>query len=477
MGNIIVPGATDPRTDPDNIRAFDALMRTSFSFFTRRVFMELNPGTDYQHNWHVDLMCEYLDAVMNGEIRRLLITIPPRYMKSIVVSVAFPAWVLGHDSTRQLLCASYTNDLAIKLNVDTRNVIESEWYRRAYPTVQMASDQNEKGYFRTTTGGHRKATTVGSSRIGFGGDFLIFDDPLNPKKAASKVERESANDWFDQSFFTRQNNKKTAAIIGVMQRLHEMDMVGHLVKKGGYELLSIPAVAERRTVISYGKVNVVREAGDILHPAREGPTEIEEAKITLGTAAFSAQYQQNPTPADGEIFNLKWFRYYREAPEFIRIIQSWDTAFKAEKLNDPSVCTTWGETTHGYYLLDVWRNRVIYPELKRTAMALAGKWNPSAILIEDKASGQSLIQDLNSETALPIIPIEPEGDKLTRASVVSPTVEAGRCYLPENAQWLHDFLMEMATFPNGEHDDQVDSVTQLLSWIKAPKMTYHIGSL
>lgn len=475
MGNIIVP--KDARTDPDKIAAFNALMRTSFSHFTRRVFMELNPGTDYQHNWHIDLMCEYLDAVLQGEIRRLLITIPPRYMKSIVVSTAFPAWVLGHDSTRQILAASYANDLAIKLNVDTRNVVESEWFRRAYPNFQMATDQNEKGYFRTTTGGHRKATTVGSSRIGFGGDILIFDDPLNPKKAASKVERESANSWFDQSFYTRQNNKKTAAIVGVMQRLHQKDLVGHLMEKGGYTLVSIPAVAEKQTIISYGKVNLTREAGDILHPAREGPTEIEEAKITLGTAAFSAQYQQNPTPADGEIFKLSWFRYYREAPEFIRIIQSWDTAYKADKLNDPSVCTTWGIANNGNYLLDVTRERLIYPDLKVKVMALAGKWNPSAILIEDKASGQSLLQDLGRETSLPVIPIEPEGDKLTRASVISPTIEAGRCYLPESAPWLHDFLTELATFPNCDNDDQVDSVSQMFSWIKKPKMTYHIGSL
>lgn len=465
----------DPKRNADNIAAMNALMRQSFQFFTRRVFAELNPGTPYLHNWHIDLMCEYLDAVMRGEIRRLLINIPPRYMKSIVVSTAFPAWVLGHDPSRQILAASYANDLAVKLNVDTRNVLESEWYRRAYPTLQLATDQNEKGYFRTSLSGHRKATTVGSSRIGFGGDVLIFDDPLNPKKAASKKERESANDWFDQSFYTRQNNKKTAAIVGVMQRLHEKDLTGHLLAKGGWEHLNIPAIAEKRTIITYGKIKVVREAGDILHPDREDVAEIEDAKINLGSAAFSAQYQQNPSPADGEIFKLEWFRSYREAPDFITIVQSWDTAYKDKQLNDPSVCTTWGETTHGYYLLDVWRKRVKYPDLKRTAIALAGKWNPSAILIEDKASGQSLIQDLQTETAFPIITIAPNGDKLTRASIVSPTIEAGRCYLPANAPWLHDFTMELITFPKGETDDQVDSVTQFFNWKKAPKAAPYIG--
>lgn len=471
------PEGYNPREDPKRIEAFNALMRTSFPHFFQRVFKQMSPATEFLPNWHIDLMGEYLAAVTRGELRRLIINIPPRYAKSLIVSTAWPAHVLGHKPSTQFLAASYSDKLANEFNVKTRDVMQSEWYRRAFPDVQLAPDQNEKGYFKTTVNGHRFATSVGASSIGFGGDIIIVDDPLSPKKAASKVERESANDWFDQSLYTRMNNKKTAAIVLVMQRLHQTDLTGHLIEKGGWEHLNIPAIAEKKTIISYGKVSVVREPGDLLHEAREGSAEIQEAKISLGTAGFSAQYQQNPTPADGDIFKLDWFREYREPPVFIRIIQSWDTAYKAEMLNDPSVCTTWGETLNGYYLLDVFRRRLIYPDLKRNVMALVAKYAPSVILIEDKASGQSLIQDLKGESALPVIAITPEDDKLTRASVVSPLVESGRIYIPKHAQWVHDYLTEMTTFPNAENDDQVDSTTQMLNWVKTPKSKIHMGSL
>ncbi len=470
-------GLTKMPAAPTDADAFSALMRTSLPWFTRRVFRHLNPETEYLHNWHIDLIGEYLEAVINGEIRRLNINMPPRYMKSIICNVALSAWVMGHRPSIQVLAASYADELALKFNTETRDVIQSEWFRRAFPTLQMATDQNEKGYFRTTLNGHRKATSVGTSRIGFGGNLLIVDDPLNPKKAMSQVERDSANNWFNQSFYTRMNNKKKDAIIVVMQRLHENDLSGQLIKDGGWENLNIQAIADTHQIISYGKVTVERQAGDILHPDREGTVELEEAKVRLGTQGFSAQYQQKPTPADGEIFSLAWFRRYRETPEFIRVVQSWDTAYKPDQINDPSVCTTWGEAINGYYLLDVWRSRVAYPELKRRFMALAAKWLPSAILVEDKASGQSIIQEFKNDTTLPVIAIEPEGDKLTRASVCSPKVEAGRLWLPDRAPWLHDFEQEMIQFPNGDNDDQVDSVSQFLNWASTKKGTVRVGVL
>lgn len=460
-----------------DLEAFDSLMRTSFRHYVRKVFNTVSPGSTYLHNWHVDLMAEYLQAVLDGDLTRLIINIPPRYMKSIAVSIAFPSYVIGQDPSRQILAASYSADLAMKFSTDTRLVCESDWYQRVFPGFQMAGDQNQKSFFATRKRGHRVATSVGTSRIGFGGDYLIVDDPLNPKEAASKAQREAANEWFRQSFYTRMNDKKTAAIIVVMQRLHEKDLTGVLLEDNIYEHLVIPAVAESKTIINFRGLHIEREPGDILHPEREGPKQIEEAKISLGSIGFAAQYQQQPAPAEGALFKLAWFRRYREKPEFIRIIQSWDTAFKPGQLNDPSVCTTWGETLTGYYLLDVFRDRLIYPDLKRTAMSLAAKWIPSVILIEDKASGQSLIQDLQRETALPVIGLDPEGDKMTRASVVSPSVEAGRVYLPETAPWLHDYQNEMIVFPNVDHDDQVDSTTQFLKWVSKRTFEPRIRSL
>lgn len=462
---------------PSDADAFSALMRESLPFFTRRVFKHLNPDTPYLHNWHIDLIGEYLMALYRGEILRLVINMPPRYMKSICCNTAFSAWLLGHKPSTQVLTATYADDLALKFNTETREIIQSEWYRRAFPNLQIAPDQNEKGYFRTTRHGHRKATSVGTSRIGYGGDFLIVDDPLNPKKAASDTERQAGIDWFNQSFYTRTNNKKTARILVVMQRLHKGDLSGVLLEDPRWQHLNIQAIAESHQIISFGNVTVERQPGDILHPAREGPAEMEEAKTRLGTQGFSAQYQQQPTPSDGDIFNENWFKEYDEPPAFIRIVQSWDTAYKAKQINDPSVCLTFGETANGYYLLDVWRDRVQYPQLKREFLRMAAKWQPKAILVEDKASGQSLIQEFNQDTTLPIIKITPEDDKLTRASVISPKIEAGRLHVPKNKPFMHDFMQEMIQFPNGDHDDQVDSLSQFLNWASQHKNTPRIRRL
>ena len=257
-----------------------------------------------------------------------------------------------------------------------------------------------------------------------------------------------------------------------MQRLHERDLTGHLLAKGGWTHLCLPAEAERKTVIDFGGLRVTRRPGELLHPAREDAREIARAKRELGAYAFVAQYQQRPAPLDGGIVKPAWFKRYRVAPANpLRIVQSWDTAHKAAAINDPSVCGTWAETETGFYLIDVVRQRLEYPALKRAAISLAAKWRPDAVLIEDKASGQSLIQDLRAETRLPVIAQRPEADKLTRMSAVSPAIEAGRLFLPENAAWLADYEAELATFPNAAHDDQVDMTSQFLRWATARRGT------
>jgi predicted phage terminase large subunit-like protein len=450
----------------DEARLLDAVLRQDLASFTAKAFHTVDPGTRYLDNWHIRLVCEHLEACARGEITRLVINVPPRHMKSICVSVAWPAWLMGHDPTARVMAASYSRALSVKHAQDCRLVVGAPWYRRIFPGVRLAADQNEKHKFVTTARGHRIATSVGGSATGEGADVLIVDDPHNPRQAASERQRAAALDWFDQTFSSRLNDKRRGVIVVVMQRLHEADLTGHLLAKGGWRHLCLPAEAERRTVIDYGGTRVVRRAGELLHPAREGRAEIARAKRELGAYGFAAQYQQRPAPAGGGIVKLEWFRRYRTAPANPRrIIQSWDTAHKASALNDPAVCGTWAETDTGYYLLDVMRRRMEYPALRRCATGLAEKWSPDAILIEDKSSGQSLIQDLRAETALPVIAVRPESDKLTRMSSVSPAIEAGRVFLPGHAAWLPDYEAEMTSFPNTVHDDQVDMTSQFLRWI------------
>jgi len=457
----------------DKVRVFDALMRQDLSSFIQKTFATVDPGTKYLHNWHVDLIAAYLQACTDREIKRLIINIPPRYLKSIAVSVAWPAWVLGHNPSAKFLASSYSDKLALKHSVNTRLMIQSPTYKRVFPNVRLVKDQNEKSKFITTARGFRIATSTGGTATGEGGDFLIVDDPHDPRRAESSVEREKALDWFDQTFYSRLDDKKDGVIVVVMQRLHEKDLSGHLLAQGGWEHLKIPAIAESKTVIDFGGIGKTRAPGDILHPEREGEHEIAKTKKALGTYGFSGQYQQEPVPAEGGMIKKPWVNRYKTPPANpIRIVQSWDTAYKPGQLNDPSVCTTWAETKPAYYLLDVWRDRVEYPRLKSAAKSLAAKWNPSAILIEDKASGQSLIQELRETTKLPVVAITPEGDKLTRMFAQSAKFEAGRVYVPESAPWVPDYEKELFAFPLAEHDDQVDSTSQFLGWVANNQQSY-----
>lgn len=454
-------------TRPTKAEALDALLRTRLAAFTQKTFRTVDPGAQYLHNWHIDLISEYLEACTKRQIKRLIINVPPRSLKSISVSVAWPAWLLGRNPSEQLLAASYAEMLALKHSVDCRLVMQSDWYRRVFPSVILTGDQNEKRKFVTTARGQRFATSVGGTATGEGGQILIVDDPLNPLQAASEVMRTAANTWFDQTFVSRLNDKENGVIVVVMQRLHADDLTGHLLAKGGWEHLCIPGVAEVKTVIDFGRVKVTREPGDVLHPARESREAIDRQKIEMGSYAFAGQYQQRPAPAEGGILKLHWFgRYDKPEEKYNRIVQSWDTAYKKGAHNDPSCCLTFGERDDGHDLLHAMVGRMEYPELKATMMRHAGEWNADAVLIEDKASGQSLLQDVRKETQLPLIAIEPHGDKITRAVAVSAMIEAGKVRLPRHAAWLTDFEGEIMHFPNGTHDDQVDGLSQYLDWIR-----------
>jgi predicted phage terminase large subunit-like protein len=450
----------------------NALIRQDLSSFIAKTFSCVDPSTEYLHNWHIDLLADRLEKAACGKITRLIINIPPRSLKSVCISVAWPAWLLGNDPSAKIMAASYSQILSLKHSLDCRLVMTSPWYKEIFPDVAIAADQNEKFKFVTTARGFRFATSVGGTATGEGGDFLIVDDPHNPLQAASDVQRQNAIDWFGQTFMTRLNNKKKGVIVVVMQRLHVEDLTGHLLGKGKqWEHLCLPAIAPKRVTYSFYDQKKIRKAGEFLHKEREGKFEIERAKEDLGSYAFAAQYQQSPVLIEGGMVNLDWFCRYNDAPDLGRIVQSWDTAIKAGRGNDFSVCTTWKETDTGYYLLDVLSRKMEYPELKRAVLSLAEKFNPDSILIEDKASGQSLLQDLRKETKLAVLAIMPSKDKLSRFAAVTAMIEAGRVWLPNHASWLVDFESEIMGFPSLPHDDIVDSTSQFLNWVRERKQS------
>jgi predicted phage terminase large subunit-like protein len=284
----------------------------------------------------------------------------------------------------------------------------------------------------------------------------------------SDTKREAVKQWFNNTLYSRLDSKRDDVIILIMQRLHIDDLVGHVLIAEDWVHLDLPAIADEPRTIPTGDNEVHhREIGDVLHPGREPRETLDRIKETIGSQNFSAQYQQAPVLPGGAMIKKAWFRFYREPPKQSgnRIIQCWDTASKDGELNDYSVCTTWLVDGKDYYLIDVFRRRLEYPDLKRQVIKEAQRHGAKTVLIEDTGSGTHLIQELQRGNSVRPIGCKPKGDKVTRMSAQSAKIEAGQVYLPERAPWLEDFLVEMMQFPQGRHDDQVDSVSQFLTWI------------
>lgn len=419
------------------------------------------PG--YQPAPHHLMLASKLEAVERGELTRLMVFMPPRHGKSMLTSEFFPAWYLGRHPDRSVISATYSQELASDFGRKVRNLTEAPLHRAAFPKGRMSVDSTAAHRFNTDSGGAYYAVGRGGSITGRGGHLFVIDDPLKDRaEAESDTIREAAKAWYRSVARTRL--QPGGAIVMVLTRWHDDDLAGWQLREHmheGWEVLSLPAIAEPGDALG-------RAEGESLWPDQYPIEALKSIKAALGTYEWSALYQQRPVPAEGAIFKLAWFEANRyDAPQanYKRIVQSWDTGQKAADRNDPSVCTTWGESETTYDLLHVWRDRVEYPALRRIAESLSLEWKPNAVLVEDKSSGQSLVQDLKASTKLPVIPREPEGDKIIRAMSVSPMCEAGRVRLPRVASWLPDLEHELARFPSGTHDDQVDSISQALTYM------------
>src|SRR5271155_2125568 len=452
--------------------SYDDLLRRDFASFARRSFVELNPQTRFLLGWHVEIIAAKLAAVFDGRIRRLIINLPPRHLKSHLASVAFPAWCLGRNPSAQILCVSYAQELADKLSRDSRRIVASDWYRQAFPT-RLSPQRQAVPEFETTAQGCRIATSVGGVLSGRGADIIIIDDPLKPEEALSEAHRQGANEWFDHTLYSRLNDKQTGAIVLIMHRLHEDDLVGHVLAQEDWEIVRLPAIAEDdETFVAdslLGPRCFQRRRGEALHPAREPLPMLEQIRRTIGEYNFAGQYQQMPAPLGGGLVKASWFRHYAadELPaKFERIVQSWDTVSKATELSDFSVCTSWGIAGKDLYLIDLLRRRMEYPELKREVRAQYERFRPNVVLIEDKASGTQLIQELIADGLHAVTRYQPQSDKVMRMHAQTAMIENGFVHLPDTAPWLAPYLHEVAVFPNGRHDDQVDSTAQFLDWCK-----------
>lgn len=466
------------------------LATRSFREFVVQAWPIIEPHTPFVPGWHIDAIIEHLEAVTRGDIRNLLINVPPRHMKSLLVSVLWPAWEWIQHPERRWLFSSYAASLSIRDSVKCRTLIESPWYRRFWgDRFALVSDQNTKIRFDNNRTGYRIATSVGGTATGEGGDRIVCDDPHNVQEAESDAVRKSTLDWFDVVMSTRVNDPRTAAKVVVMQRCHQTDLSGHLLAKGGWEQLRLPAEFEEpKCMTSIGWSDPRIAPGELLWSERFGPKEIADLKTSLGSYGAAGQLQQRPSPLAGGLIQRQWFRFWQPPdanlpPVSVRLpdgtvigvvapvvgkvqerAQSWDCSFKDLKTSDYVVGQVWGRIGASYLLLDQVRARMDCPATVKAVRDLSARApNCSAKLIEDKANGPAVIQILQNE--IPgILPVNPQGGKIARATAVSPLIEAGNVYLPHPLfmPWVADFIEECAQFPNGAHDDQVDAMTQML---------------
>jgi predicted phage terminase large subunit-like protein len=441
--------------------------------FAAAMFPVLNPGQRMVPTYGFLAAAHALQLVAEGKIQRLIINVPPRSAKSLLGSVCLPAWILGHNPGKRIICASYSTELATKHARDCRLLMAHPSYGFIFPNVHFG-DKNTETEMTTTELGYRLAASTGSTLTGRGGDPLILDDILKPQDAMSKSARDSTWEWFGTTAGSRLDNKAVGAIVVIEQRTHVSDISGRLLEQGGYHHVCVPAIAEEPQTLEIGFGRLAnRWPGHVLDPVREPAEVLQRLKRELGTSNFEAQYQQRPVPLEGAIVKREWFGRYMVSPNIHphdRVFISWDCAMKDREINDYSVGIVSVLKADGrMYVLDVIRERYEFPDLRRRVINEALKYRGCTTLVEDAGSGTSLIQELRRQPGITVIGRRPEGEKAVRLMAVCPHVEAKRVWLPIEAPWLPEFERELMAFPASAHDDQVDAFAQLLAYMTRPR--------
>ena len=452
-------------TQADLLAVERELCRRSLAEFAKRAWKVLEPAAELKWGWALDAICLHLEAVTNGEINRLLMNVPPGSMKSLLTGVIWPAWEWGPRGMPEMrfVGTAHEEQLAIRDSRRCRDLIKSEWFQKLWP-LDLLADLDGKREFGNTRKGVRQARAF-TSMTGVRGDRVILDDPISADNANSAAKLEAARIAFTETLPTRVNSDKSAIVV-IMQRLNEKDISGVILEMGlPYVHLCIPMrfEPEFRCTTSIGWTDPRTKEGELMFPERFGEAQVSELEKTLGTYGTAGQLQQRPAPRGGGIFKDEWWRYYKVPPLLeYRTIYA-DTAQKTKEANDYSVFQCWGKTTQGQaVLLDQVRGKWEAPELLTQARAFWSKHKAAAttaklraMKVEDKASGTGLIQTLKREGA-PVVSIQRNIDKVTRAMDIVPMIQSGNVLLPEDAPWLSDYLAEASVFPNGAHDDQLD---------------------
>ena len=447
---------------PDRV-VFQALLAENLNAFCEFAFGVVRPGVSFKRNWHLEAMAEKLSQVASGRIRRLIITLPPRNLKSLYSSVALPAWFLGHNPWERVVVVSYSDFLARQHANDFRRLVNDPTYQSTFPAMRLERDTDRE--ITTTKRGKRIATSIEGTLTGIGGNLIIIDDPIKPGDAMSESVRARVIEWYRSTLLSRGDDKTAMRIIVVMQRVHENDLVGYLLEQGGFDVLNLPAIAQRAETYELGDGRLyTRQKGELLHPKHEPAEALLELKRNMGPIAFSAQYQQSPMPPGGRIIKRKWLKSYDDVrPQSgDRIIMSWDIALSETESGDYSACVVLLQRREVFYVLEVVRGRFPFDTLKQKVMEVKRRYDSPTLLIEDSPISRGLIQSLR-EQSINVTVYKPDTDKRARVIAQSDLFAGGSVRFPRRASWLEEFTAELLAFP-GRHDDQVDALTQGLAW-------------
>ena len=485
----------------------------SLAEFVRQAWHVIEPGAEYIHGWHIDFICEHLEAITygvekedGGFYNRLLINVPPGTMKSLLTNVFWPAWEWGPMNMPHLryVCASHSQNLAIRDSTKMRRLIQSEWYQSRWgDRVKLTGDQNAKTKFENTSTGFREAVAAGSI-TGARGDRVIIDDPLSVEDAASDAVRETCKEWFLEAVPSRLNKPIESAIIVIMQRLHEEDTSGVILEKGlGYDHIMLPMRYDpmRAVPTMLGREDPRREEGELLFPARFPLEVVERDERVMGPYATAGQYQQSPEPRGGAVIKREWWHLWegQSYPPFDYVIAALDCAYTTKAENDPSAMTVWGVWSGGdqtaqitrvptrdgemmaalertytqehprCMLMYAWQDRLELHDLVERVRETMQRYNCEKVLIENKAAGHSVAQELRriyGHDDFYVELVDPKSqDKLSRLYSVQHLFAEGLIYAPDRS-WADMVITQAAQFPRAKHDDLVDTVSMALRHLR-----------
>lgn len=467
-----------------------ALCREKFDAFACKGFQILEPGNPFEYNWHIGCISEHVQAVWDGEIQDLIINEPPRCLKSVQVGQLLPAWGMGKEPHHQFIGASYAHSLAERNVTKARQLIQSDWYREIFPATQISADQNKKDYFTTTQNGQYKGTGIGGTITGFGCMTLIIDDPINPKEAVSDTIRMNAIDEIRSTLFSRFNKYNDRKMIMIMQRLHDADPTGDLLKDGGYYHLKLPAYASKRIQIDLHGLTWTMEEGDYLTP-RLDQDSLNKLRIDLGEYHFAGQYMQEPVPLGGGEFREGWVQHYAQGgikPKEMNTVILVDPAGgdelnkKKKKNSDWTAMIVVGlAPDNNYYILDIIRDRLNPTERIDTLFILHRKWNalsgkPPKVGYEKYGmmTDTHYIREKQKIDAynFPIVELGGSMMKEERIRRLIPDMQMGRWYAPHSLLYVDgegrkfDLIQElltseMPTFPRARFDDMLDALSRI----------------